>query len=171
MFNNCMVAQHVDPNSWGKWRMDIHLHTVLMHVITLTCTNCMQQFMGLISQRMDIITGGPCQLFSPITPINNSSYCKIKSLQRLYSNITISWFDFLHLLLSFIYLRLSKWMSRDIHFRERQAWSSGICPICPVISWRDAHWATAVDTSWSLKNYLTLLLLCTLGTFGKKSKH
>lgn len=92
-------------------------------------------------------------------------------LQRPYSNITISWFDFLHLLPSFFYLRLSKWMSREIHFRERQAWSSGICPICPVISWRDAHWATAVDTSWSLKNYLTLLLLCTLGTFGRKSKH
>lgn len=73
-------------------------------------------------------------------------------LQIICSNfiaITISWFDFLHLLRSLIYLKLSKWMSRDIYLRERKAWSSELCPICPVISWRDAHWATAVDASWS----------------------
>lgn len=152
--------------------MDTLLHTVLTHVITLTCTNVNNLWVYYLKGwTTSLQSGGPRQPFGPITPINNSCYCKIKPLQRLYSNIRISGFDFLHLLLSFIYLRLSKWMSRDIHFRERQAWSSGICPICPVISWRDAHWATAVDTSWSLKNYLTLLLLCTLGTFGKKSKH
>lgn len=93
------------------------------------------------------------RLFGSIPPINTSCYCNhFVVLQILYRNfiaVTISWFDFLHLLRSFIYLKLSKWMSRDIYLRERKAWSPELCPICPVISWRDAHWATAVDTSWS----------------------
>lgn len=93
------------------------------------------------------------RLFGSITPINTFCYCnKPVVLQIFYSNfkaITISWFDFCHLLRPFIHLKLSKWMSRDIYLREWKAWSPELCPICPVISCRDAHWATAVDTSWS----------------------
>lgn len=94
-----------------------------------------------------------CPMWGSITPINTSCSCKqFVVLQIFYRNfiaVTISWFDFLHLLQSFIYLKLSKWMSRDIYLIERKAWSPELCPICAVISWGDAHWATAVDTSWS----------------------
>lgn len=93
------------------------------------------------------------RLFGSNTPINTSCCCNKPVVLPIFSSnytaITISCFDLLPLLQSFICLKLSEWMSRDIYLRERKAWSPELCPICPVIWWRDAHWATAVDTSWS----------------------
>lgn len=93
------------------------------------------------------------RLFGSNTPINTSCCCNkpvvLPIFYSKYTAITISCFDLLPFLQSFICLKLSEWMSRDIYLRERKAWSPELCPICPVIWWRDAHWATAVNTSWS----------------------
>lgn len=126
--------------------MDIQIHKVFIHKITLTCT-CVSN-LGAQYQHHDRLvdrTSLPSELklshmrlFGSIPPINTSCYCnQFVVLQIFYGNfiaVTISWFDFLHLLRSFIYLKLSKWMSRDIYLRERKAWSPELCPICPVIS-------------------------------------
>lgn len=136
--------------------MDIELHTILLKIIKIkiTLTSTRVSNVGVQYQqhqyRLADWTSLPLKLklsrmtlFGSVTPINSFCYCsKPVGLQIFYSNfraITISWFNSRHLLQFFVHLELSKWMSRDIYLRERKAWNPELCPICPVISCRDAH--------------------------------